>query len=184
MGFESRACTPEHSEANSIAERFMSVLVKIIHAAIKDKKYPHVEMRRRLMNCRNTPHPSTGKAPNELIMGRLLRIKIVTPIKTAIGKLHQDAILQEKESNKQRKQLIERNKQAIHRNIKIGDRVLIRQQNTTTKPPFYPKLYTIIKVKGTQVTAVRGTKTRVRNIAKCKILHIPPTHLIRQKQPD
>ena len=78
MSFESQACTPKHPEVNEILERFMSVLVKIIHAAMVDKKDSQVEMRGRLMSYRDTPHPSTGKAPSELIIGRLLRTKIAT----------------------------------------------------------------------------------------------------------
>ena len=45
MGFERKPCTPEHPEANGIAEQFMSVLVKTIHAAIAEGKYPKVEVR-------------------------------------------------------------------------------------------------------------------------------------------
>ena len=37
QGFESRLCTPEHPEANGIAERFMGVLVKTIHSAKAEK---------------------------------------------------------------------------------------------------------------------------------------------------
>ena len=48
MGFEKRPCTPEHPEANGIAERFMVVLVKTVHAAIAEGKDPQVEVRRRL----------------------------------------------------------------------------------------------------------------------------------------
>lgn len=58
MGFESQARTPEDTEANRIAETFMSVLVKIIQAFIINKKDPQVEVRRLLMNYRNTPHSS------------------------------------------------------------------------------------------------------------------------------
>ena len=78
MGFERRPCTPEHPEANGIAERFMSVIAKTVHAAIAEGKDPKIEVRRRVMNYRNTPHPSTGKAPSQLIMGRLLKSKIPT----------------------------------------------------------------------------------------------------------
>ena len=69
-GFQGRACTPEHPQANGIAERFMGVLVKVVHAAVASNQDPRVEVRRRLMNYRNTPHPSTGKTPAELMMRR------------------------------------------------------------------------------------------------------------------
>ena len=56
-GFEIRPCTPEHPQSNGIAERFMRVLVKVVHAAVASGQDPKVEVRRRLLNYRNTPHP-------------------------------------------------------------------------------------------------------------------------------
>ena len=53
-GFEVRPCTPEHPQANGIAERFMGVLVKVVHAAVANNQDPRVEVRRRLLNYRNT----------------------------------------------------------------------------------------------------------------------------------
>ena len=76
QGFESRLCTLEHPEANGIAERIMGVLVKTIHAAKAEKKDPRVEIQRRLMNYRNTPHPSTGFSPAELMFRRTLKSRI------------------------------------------------------------------------------------------------------------
>ena len=81
MGFETRFCTPEHPEANGIAERFMSVLVKVIHDAVAENKDPNVYIRRRLLNYRNTIHPSIGKTPSEVLMGRSIRTRIPTRVK-------------------------------------------------------------------------------------------------------
>ena len=136
MGFESRACTPKHPEKNRIAKTYMSVLFKIIHVAMVD---PQVEVKKHLINYRNTPHPSTGKASSELIIGRLLRKKIVKPMTPGKGKLHQKAMLQKRESRKQRKSLRHRKNETVHSNIKIADKILIKHQETTTKPLFDPK---------------------------------------------
>jgi transposase InsO family protein len=84
-GFETRACTPEHPEGNGLAERFMSVLVKTVHAAVALDKDPKVEVARRVMNYRNTPHPSTGKTPAELMMGRQLRTKVPSLVLPAMA---------------------------------------------------------------------------------------------------
>lgn len=54
-------------------------------------------------------------------------------------------------------QLKDRKKKEVHGNFKIGDKVLSKKQKTATKPPFDPKSYTNIKIKGTQVIAVRET---------------------------
>jgi hypothetical protein len=37
----------------------------------------------------------------------------------------------------------------------VGDRVLLKQTKTTTRPPWDPAPYEVTKVKGTQVTAMR-----------------------------
>ena len=47
-GFKSKPCSPEHPEGNGIAERFMSVLVKIVHSSLAEGKDPRVEVQRRL----------------------------------------------------------------------------------------------------------------------------------------
>ena len=54
----------------------MGVLVKTIHAAKAEGKDPRLEIKRRLMNYRNTPHPATGVAPAELMFRRTVRSKI------------------------------------------------------------------------------------------------------------
>ena len=76
QGFKSHLCTPEHPEGNGIAERFMGLLVKMIHAAKVENKDPRLEIKRRLMNYRNTPHPATGVAPAELMFRRTAKSRI------------------------------------------------------------------------------------------------------------
>ena len=73
QGFESRLCTPKHPEGNSIAKIFMGVLVKTIHAAKVIGMDPKVEVKRMMLNYRNTQHPATGKAPAELMLRRLIK---------------------------------------------------------------------------------------------------------------
>ena len=75
----------------------MSVLAKIIHSAIVDKKESQVEVRRCLISYRNAPQPSAGKAPSKFIMGKQLRTKVITSIKSAKEELHQEAMLQDRE---------------------------------------------------------------------------------------
>ena len=77
-GFALKPCTPEHPKSNGLAERFMGVLVKAVHTAIAAGRDVQTEVNRRLLHYRNTPHPSTGRTPAELIMGRRMRTKIPT----------------------------------------------------------------------------------------------------------
>ena len=67
---------PEHPQSNGIAERFMSVLVRVIHASVAEGKDLKVEVQKRLINYRNTVHPSPVVSPASLMMGRTIRTKL------------------------------------------------------------------------------------------------------------
>ena len=56
----------------------------------------------------------------------------------------------------------DKRKTAQEKTVKPGDKVLVAQRKTTTKPPFDPNPYTIKEVKGTQVTVERGKGKRRR----------------------
>ena len=184
MGFQPIKVSPEHPEGNGVAERFMATIVKTTHAAIAQKKDPKLEIKRRLLNYRNTPHPSTGKTPSELMMGRIIRTRVPRLIKTSPTKTLQEARIKDKETRLARKEKHDKRKTAKEKKIEKGDRVLISQRKTTVKPPYDPKPYTVQEVKGTQVVVQRGEKTRVRNLGKVKILKQRPDHLkLKTHQP-
>ena len=83
----------------------------------------------------------------------------------------------DKTTRTDRKKTFDKKHRVREEKIQPGDRVLIKQQKTTIKPPFDPKPYVVTEVKDTQVTAVRGQKVRVRNKAKVKLLTERPEHL-------
>ena len=176
-GFELRPCTPEHPEGNAIAERFMSVLVKVIHTAVVEGRDPRQEVRRRLLNYRNTPHPSTGKTPAQLMMNRRPRTRIPSLLRPELGKVHLEAQKQDRETREKRKEVFDKSKRAVMKKVKPGDKVLVKQQKTTLKPPYDPKPYTVEKVKEAQVTARKGGKVRVRDMSRLKVVKERPEHL-------
>ena len=49
VGFIRKPCSPKHTEGNGIAERFMGVIVKLVHAAMAEKKDLKLETERRLL---------------------------------------------------------------------------------------------------------------------------------------
>ena len=53
-------------------------------------------------------------------------------------------------------------------NIQVGDEVLILQKTTKSKSWYDPDPYTVTKVQGSQITATRGEKVRVRDAQKFK----------------
>ena len=83
----------------------------------------------------------------------------------------------DREERLKRKKTFDKKHRAKEQEIKEGDSVMIKQQKTTVKPPFDPKPFTVTKVKGSQVTAERGSKVRVRNKAKVKLIKNRPEHL-------
>ena len=169
-GFESRACTPEHPQANGIAERFMRVLVKVMHTAIATKTDPRVEGQRRLLNYRNMPHAPTGKTPAELMIRRQIRTRIPSKMKTANEAVDKQAKGFNKVINEDRKKRFDKRHRVKQEDIKIEDQILIKQEKTTTKPPFDPESSKVTALKGTQVTGKREGQTKRRNLAKVKKL--------------
>ena len=177
-GFELNPCTPEHPRANGIVERFMGVLVKTVHSAIAAGKDVQTEVQRRLLNYRNTPHPSTGKTPAELIMLRRTKTKIPSMRKINQSDIHREARQRDAETRAHRKQVFDKKHKVREQIIQPGDQVLIKQQKTTVKPPFDPTPYDVTEVKGSQVTARRGDKMRIRNMAKVKLIRKRPAYLV------
>ena len=60
--------------------------MKLVHAAIAEKKDPKLEIERRLMQYSNTPHPSTGKTPSKLMFNRVVRTRLPT-VRKVMNKL-------------------------------------------------------------------------------------------------
>ena len=69
-----------------------------------------------------------------------------------------------------RKQIYDKKHRTQVQEIKPGDKVLVKQQKTTIKPPFDPKPYQVKEVRGTQITVVRGRQQKVRSKEKIKLL--------------
>ena len=176
-GFEIRPCTPEHPQSNGIAERFMGVLVKVVHAAVASKQDPRVEVRRRLLNYRNTPHPSTGKTPAELMIRRQIKTRLPIMMKATTDKVDKEAKAVDREAREKRKTRFDKAKHVREQEVVVGNKVLLKQQKSSIKPPFDPEPYTVTEVKGTQVTARRGGKERKRNKVKMKVVKERPVHL-------
>ena len=76
--------------------------------------------------------------------------------------------------------ILDKKKSAKATKVVPGDKVLIAQKKTTTRPPFDPNPFTVIKTKGAQIVAKRGEVIRVRNKAKFKLLKERPAYLIPQ----
>ena len=121
---------------------------------------PRVEVRRRLMNYRNTPHPSTGKTPSELMMRRQIRTRVPMLMKSTTDKVDVEAKAMDKLAREKRKERFDSRKHAKTMEVVKGDKVLVKQPKSSVNPPFDHKSYVVTEVNGTQVTARKGTQER------------------------
>ena len=176
-GFTPQACTPEHPQANGLAEKMMASIAKLVHASLAEGNDPKIEIQRFLMNYRNTPHPSTGFTPSRLLMGRVMKTKIPCLIPKVVGNVHTKAKEKNKEAKQKAKMYADKRRRAKDRKVNVGDKVLIAQEKSTVKQPFDPKPYTVTKVSHAQVTAERNGRKRVRNLGKCKVVKKRPSYL-------
>ena len=111
-------------------------------------------------------------------MLRRTKTKIPSIRKTTESDIHRDARQRDEESRAHRKQVFDKKHRVREQIIQPGDQVLIKQEKTTIKPPFDPAPYDVTEVKGSQVTARREDKVRVRNRAKVKLIRRRPEHLV------
>ena len=87
---------------------------------------------------------------------------------------------QNRKVNQERKTRYDGKHRTKKTDIQIGDRVLVKQDKTTIRPPFDPDPYRVTEVKGTQITAERDGQVKKRNQAKMKKLERRPERLKTQ----
>ena len=137
----------------------MRVLVKSIKTAKAEGSDPALAVKRRLLNFRNTPHPSTGIAPADLIFKRKIRSRIPT-IQTNPPDFQLKAA-KEKDSKtrKKRKEDFDAKRRTKEVDINIGDNVLIKtDKKYSSNPPFDTNHLTVTNKKKGQITMKRGRK--------------------------
>ena len=169
LGFVHRKITPYWPRSNAICERFMRTLSKVIDSA----RLEHIDLDQALnlflRNYRATPHSTTGLPPATAFLGRPLRVRLPEaslsmPHLPSIKEIHE----QMKSNDKKNKENIQRYanaKQNVqHHKLAEGDQVLVKNQQTLTKLPYYsPSQLKVKQVKGTMVTAENDDQQITRN---------------------
>ncbi len=161
MNFKHRKITPLWPQANGGVERFMKTLKKALRCAVAEKRNWKEEMPRFLLNYRTSPPSSTRKAPATLLFERSLRTRL-----PQLPKGKKEEVRNKDIKSKSRMKTFA-DRKAVHREIKIGDHVLLRRDKLANKlqAPFDPPPYRVIKVKESMVTAERNQKNVTRNIS-------------------
>jgi len=140
--------TARWAQANGEVERQNHSIVKRLKIAQAEKKPWRKELRKYLRKYRNLEHPSTGKAPSELIFGRKLRDKLPC-ISDASSRYDQDVRDRDAETKAKSKYYADNRRNAAYSEIGLGDKVLMKQDKVDKlTPTFNPVPYQVVKKMG------------------------------------
>ena len=158
MGISHRpTIAAEDPEANGTCESFMKHLKKIWHTSYIQNRDPFLDLNRHLRSFRNTPHPTTGAIPSELLFHR--KVKTVLPdLREDPAKGREDIEAARTEDKKQKetmKRFKDNKKNVVEHKLEVGDRVLIKQKSSKANPPYDPDPYKIVEIHGSQIAVER-----------------------------
>ena len=163
LGFKHRKVAPLWPRANGEVERFVKTLKKCVKAAKTEGRNWRKELQSFLRNYRTTPHTTTGVAPSVLLMKRAVRNKIpqtenTDPISEVIRK--HDSLQKTKI-----KAYADSKCYVKPCNITPGDTVLVKRPFTKGKgmSVYNPSPMTVVRIKGSMVTAKNADTTVSRN---------------------
>ena len=169
MGFQLTPVTPRDPQCNGFAENFIKTLCKLLHTCAAEEKDPKRELHRFLLQYRATPHLTTGRSPAEMLFNRRIRTKL--PIYQVDSETDEQKEIRKNHDEKKlvQKKNFDRRRRAIYKKVNVGDEVLIRQEKTTTRPPFNPNPFKVTAVNGNQITMTDGDKSFKRDKNQIKV---------------
>ncbi|KAJ1130706.1 hypothetical protein NDU88_009056 [Pleurodeles waltl] len=155
------------------AERFMRTLNKVLRIVVAKGKNIDCAIFEFLREYRLTPHSTTGVSPSSICIQREVRDTIPHVGNTTMKQKQVETLLRNRYTHNER---ISRKRRARMRHLKAGDVVLVKNRHPggKFKTPFEPELWTVARVKGTLVTAMRKGETVMRNISCFKLYHGKP----------
>jgi hypothetical protein len=158
-------------EANGLAESFMKHIAKVWHTALMERNNPVAEMNKHLQMYRATPHLSTGFPPAQLLFGRNINTRLPKPRMEEDARVA-EALLNDSHAKSVQKRHKDAKPYVKHHRIIMGDQVLLKQQKTKSAPPYDPEPFTVVDVRGHQITARRDYQTLTRDAQKWKAIHL------------
>lgn len=172
FGIVHRPITPEHAQANGLAEGFMKNLARVIKTAEIERKHWKEALVTFLRAYRSTPHSSTGVAPSQLLFGANRTSRLPASIKESKSRKEFKQMAVENDKNAKLKVSIANDKKlhAKQHQIKEGDVVLARQKRLNKFMTRYSTDQNIVKqVKGPMITVETPEgKVYTRNADKFK----------------
>ena len=170
-GIKHRKITPLWPQANGEIERQNRSLLKRMQIAQVEGKDWKEAVQTYLVAYRNTPHPSTGVCPSELLFGRTLRTKL--PGLREAARLDEEVRDRDQEKKIKMKEYSDRTRKAEESNLMAGDKVLLKQPRAnkwTTR--FESQPYELIDKCGNSVVikSPEGAQYK-RNSTHVKLYH-------------
>ena len=179
MGIKLTPVSPNDPQCNGFAENFVKGLCKMVHTSIIERKDPKSELYTYLLHYRAIPHGTTGVSPAKMLFNRKLRTKL-PQIHVEKESDTRKKIREDHDKNKMsQKKYFDKRHRATKKEIKIGDKALIKQIKSTTKPPYDPHPFVVHGIDGNKITMSREDGAiRVRDKNQVKILKDRPESLI------
>ena len=174
-GFRHRRITPLWPQANGETERFMRTVKKSIKAALNKGRSWKQELFKFLLDYQMTPHCTTGAPPATILFGRTIKNHLphlITPIA-------EDPSIRERDTEAKRKikQYADRKAYVKSNDLRVGDTVIVKSDNTSKAlTPYQPNPMTIIKKKGSMITATHKGSQTTRNSSFFKKIPKPTTN--------
>ena len=111
------------------------------------------------------------ESPDKLMFGREIRRKLPERVVSQEEKRHDPIRERDEGKKKQMNVYADERRHAQKSSIKIGDRVLLKQNRGDTLTPAYdPRPYAVVGVKESMITVKRGKEIKSRNSSHCKVL--------------
>lgn len=173
-GFIHQKITPKWPRANGEVERFMKNLGKVLKASIVAGRNKDEELSVFLRAYRETPHSTTQVPPAILLLG-FARTSGIPQVENLdfekLKKLHEFARANDEKAKARMKAEFDARMRVCEPQIRVGRRVLVKLEQKLKSDPFWdPDPYVVVQVKGSLVTAKRGSKETTRNICFFKPL--------------
>ena len=172
-GFSHRKVTPEWPRANGKAESFIKKLGKVLKTAKVSGMDEQVALREFLRRYNETPHSTTGVAPNHLFLGfsRSSGIPSMLP-ETPEQREKWRKMAMENDARAKKRMELEYNRRMRTKEptINVGDQVLIKlKRHRKNTSAWDSEPYTVTEVNGSMVTASRHDRTTTRNSSCFKL---------------
>ena len=150
-GFQLTPVSPCDPQCNGFAENFVKLICKMVHTSVVEGKDPKTELYNYLLHYRATPHSTTSVSPAEMLFNRKLQTKLPQIFNKKESERAQSVRRRHDEEKIKQKRYFDKRHRAHHKEVNIGDSVLVQQKKTTLKPPYDFHAYTVTDVKGNQV---------------------------------